>query len=119
MKSRGLFLEEFLSYLDRFSALLVGYPVTNTISGSRSNDKIEPIARGVRVWRSDDLHDIAILNLTTKRRHSAVDSGPGARIPHFRVNQVSKVDGRCASRQLNHLPHGSEGIDILRIEIEL
>ena len=81
--------------------------------------KFNQSREGCELVVGDDLHDVAILNLAAKRNHAAIDAGAGAGVTHFRVNHVSKVDGRRAAWQLNDLTHWRKRINVLRIEIEL
>src|SRR6202008_2494481 len=53
------------------------------------------------------------------RNHATVDTSASTRVTDFRVNHVSEVDGCGAARQLNHLAHGRECVNVLRVEVQL
>src|ERR1043165_1918011 len=73
----------------------------------------------MRARGSYDLHHVAILNLRAERDHASVDTRAGAGVADFRVNHVREVHGRRAARQLDHLAHWREGVNVFRIQVEL
>src|SRR5437868_3310627 len=73
----------------------------------------------MRALTREDLDDVTVLQLAAQRNDTAIYLGPGASIANGRVNGICKVDRRSASRQLNDLAHRREGVNVLRIEVEL
>ena len=111
--------KELAPDVDRLGTLLFCDPMADPISRARSHDEVEPVTRGMRIGTGQDFNNITILNLRSQRNHATVNTRAGAGVADFRVNHVSKIDGRCTARKLYDLAHRSERVNVLGIKIEL
>src|SRR5205085_4516226 len=117
LKTAGFLFEQLASDLDRLSALLIGDPVPHAIARARSDYKVQPVTRWMRIRAADDFDHVPVLNHRAQRNHAPVDPRTRAGVPDFRVNHVSKIYWSRAAGQLNDSPHRCERINILGIKI--
>src|SRR6266702_8683711 len=70
-------------------------------------------------WLREDLDDIATVQLESQRNHAPVYFGSNARVPDLGVDRIGKIDGRRITRQHYDFAFRREGVNLLRIEIDL
>src|SRR3990172_5817322 len=78
-------------------------PLPDLGAGARGGDValvgIEPVAAGTTLALcSEDLHNIAVLQLVIERDQPAADLGADAAVAQFRVDAVGEVDRRRGGR---------------------
>ena len=75
---------------------------------------LEPVdARPFAVGRSDDLHDIAIVENMVDGNHLSVDFRAYALVAHIGMNLVREIDGRRTGRKLNDFACRRKDIDLI------
>src|SRR5215207_7177331 len=119
VEARGLLLEELPAQLDAFGPLLLGDGVADAVARARGLDEVEPVARGLRVGRGENLDHVAVLNRGAQRHHAPADARARAGVADLGVDHEGEVDGGGAARELDDLAHRREGVHVLRVEVEL
>ena len=85
----------------------------------RGDDEVQPVAARLVAGRRDDLDDVAVLEPRAERHHLAVDARAHALPADVGMNRIREIDRRGAPRKGFDLPLGREGVDLLRIEVDL
>ncbi len=94
-------------------------PVFDLVARAGGLHKTEPIAaRRVPILRAD-LHNVSVTQLVTQRNNTSVHLCPGAGVPYFGMNGVGKIDRRGFTRKDDNFALWREGINLLRIQIDL
>src|SRR5215207_8524305 len=119
VEARGLLLEELPAQLDTLGPLLLGDGVADAVARARGLDEVEPVARGLRAGRGENLDHVAVLDGRPERHHPAVDARARAGVADLGVDHEGEVDGGGAARELDDLALRREGVDVLRVEVEL
>src|SRR3712207_7533798 len=57
-----------------------------SVARARGLDEVEPVARGLRAGRGENLDHVAVLNRRAERHHPAVDARPRADRKSTRLN---------------------------------
>ena len=112
-------LEQLASELDGARLLLRVDQVLDLVARARGGDEVQPVAARLVPRLRDDLDDVAVLQARAERHHLAVDARADALVADVGVDRVGEVDRRRAARQRLDQPLRREGVDLLRIELDL
>ena len=112
-------VEDTAPEFDRPRALFETNEVLDFVASVRGCGKVEPVAVRLVTALGDDLDDVAVLQVSTKRHHLAVDPRADALVPDVGVNRVGEVDRRRPSRERLHLALRRESVDLFGVELDL
>ena len=114
-----LLLEDLATELDCARLFLGANEVLDLVPGMRRDHHVQPVAVRLVPGLRDDLDDVAVLEARPERDDLSVDAGADALMSDVGVNRIGKVDRRRAARERFHQALRREGIDLLRIQIDL
>jgi hypothetical protein len=115
----GFAVEELLADLDGALALVLVDPVLDLVAGAGGFGEAEPVAAGGVAGLGGDFDDVAVAELGAERDDAAVDLGADGGVADLGVDGVGEVDGAGVLGQDDDLALGGEGVDLLRVQVDL
>ena len=107
----GFLLQQLLSHVRGFFALVKIDPLANLAARVRGLDEAQPVPARRMAFLGQNFDHVAADDFMAQRHHLAVHLCAHALMADFRVHGIGKIDRRRAPGHLEHAPFGREGVD--------